>query len=512
MIRFRYDAVHRLESDGRAGDLAGGFAAPVADPAWMLGRQWQLGELTGEDAASPVRVAFTRHVTPLELVADGGPRDPRQTPPEALVESEPEEWWTVSRRVRVGRGVEAAIRERGEAVLPTDDPALRLADLPVPYRALDGTGYDGRQLWRRRTELGLRPEWFSPTPPDEPDDLWDPAELVYDADFRAGGAALPLRRHDGGDLDWYSVDATGTFTPDEGEAHTSLCSRVRYPGAPTPRWWELEDAALDVGGRAPDRAHFGTLLVIEALASHSDDWFTFPVDTVPGSVLTLDEAHVVDVFGDTKTLRPPADGWSLFSVQGLDGRSLIVWPTAASPLIGPLQDEVVLGVDEEAGTLWAVERRIAGRDVATEPIPTAPAETTSGAASGDGNRRFDYLPAPPVPHHWHPYVIDDHPSRRYVQGRLADLSGDEAVYAPVPAVDLLYDRRRGEADPVHRIEPSTVPRHGLRLERRQVLARRADGRPVLWSERQRSLLTAPPGLALHFDQLEASSRSERPED
>src|SRR5687768_1502615 len=38
-----------------------GLEARVYDPAWLLGRQWQLGELSGEDAASPglarVRVA-----------------------------------------------------------------------------------------------------------------------------------------------------------------------------------------------------------------------------------------------------------------------------------------------------------------------------------------------------------------------------------------------------------------------------------------------------------------------
>src|SRR5882672_9047816 len=35
-------------------DLAEGVAARLADPLWMLGRQYQMGELTGEDAASPV--------------------------------------------------------------------------------------------------------------------------------------------------------------------------------------------------------------------------------------------------------------------------------------------------------------------------------------------------------------------------------------------------------------------------------------------------------------------------
>ena len=48
----------RLEPDTQTNvldvDLAEGVTARLADPLWMLGRQWQMGELTGEDAASPV--------------------------------------------------------------------------------------------------------------------------------------------------------------------------------------------------------------------------------------------------------------------------------------------------------------------------------------------------------------------------------------------------------------------------------------------------------------------------
>jgi hypothetical protein len=47
-----------------------------------------------------------------------------------------------------------------------------------------------------------------------------------------------------------------------------------------------------------------------------------------------------------------------------------------------------------------------------------------------------------------------------------------------------------------------VPSHGLRLERRWVLARRTDGSPVLWSQRRRIPLLAPPVPQLRFDVLQ----------
>src|SRR4029077_12027328 len=50
----------------RGGDPGKGLAATVEDPLWMLARQRQFGELTGEDAGSPVQVAFVQTETPLD--------------------------------------------------------------------------------------------------------------------------------------------------------------------------------------------------------------------------------------------------------------------------------------------------------------------------------------------------------------------------------------------------------------------------------------------------------------
>ena len=44
----------RVRPDGSGGNLAQALEARVHDPLWALGRQWQLGELQGEDAGSPI--------------------------------------------------------------------------------------------------------------------------------------------------------------------------------------------------------------------------------------------------------------------------------------------------------------------------------------------------------------------------------------------------------------------------------------------------------------------------
>ena len=165
-----------------------------------------------------------------------------------------------------------------------------------------------------------------------------------------------------------------------------LATRVQYPGAPHPRWWQIEDAGSDLGAYAPDRSHFATLLLIEIVTSHSDDWFTFPVTAKPGHVLTLHEVTVIDSFGDRWTIEPPDDGWTLFAVTGLDQRSLVLWPTVATALTGPELDQVDFGVDEDANLVWAVERRIAGRDVPT-PAPTAADSSRAAGRCGRTSRR-----------------------------------------------------------------------------------------------------------------------------
>ncbi|MEJ6554864.1 hypothetical protein PQI51_07515 [Microbacterium esteraromaticum] len=58
-------AMVRLEPDSISGDPAPGIEARIADPAWMLGRQWQFGELIGEDAGTTVSVTVSSTALPI---------------------------------------------------------------------------------------------------------------------------------------------------------------------------------------------------------------------------------------------------------------------------------------------------------------------------------------------------------------------------------------------------------------------------------------------------------------
>src|SRR5215470_8095295 len=83
----------RIEPDIYTGDpqkdLALGIAAEIADPLWLLGRQWQIGEWQGEDAGSPVSAQISASSYPIDSLGVGAraiPFQPSTTATDALVE------------------------------------------------------------------------------------------------------------------------------------------------------------------------------------------------------------------------------------------------------------------------------------------------------------------------------------------------------------------------------------------------------------------------------------------
>jgi hypothetical protein len=293
---------------------------------------------------------------------------------------------------------------------------------------------------------------------------------------------------------------------------TTYPTALQYPGAPHSRWWEIEDAAVDIGGYPPDTSHFATTLLIDLIASHGDDWFVFPVDARVGHVLTISAPTVTDAFGEVYGLDPPADWW-LFRTTDLDDRSLVVWLRALVPAEGQPLEDVLLGLDEYSNILWAVERRVAGHDL-SQPERTPEHELANPTLAKpnrtgkpDDRKRFVYVPGRDAVAYWHPYQIEDRPDpegrlrRRFVQRRLADLTRVHPELLPAPRAEVLRVQNDVGQEIVHEIVPATVPSIGVVVERRYMLARDVGGNPVLWVQRQRTPFLSPPGRMLRFDVL-----------
>ena len=59
----------RLEPQSVSGDPTPGLEARLHDPLWLLARQWQLGELSGDDAGSPIIASISSVDVPLNRYA-----------------------------------------------------------------------------------------------------------------------------------------------------------------------------------------------------------------------------------------------------------------------------------------------------------------------------------------------------------------------------------------------------------------------------------------------------------
>jgi hypothetical protein len=513
----------RLEPRPHERDLEAGFGAMVHDPVWFLARQWQMGEHQGENATSPTWVGYELSS---RAIAAADPRfDPTIIPAESIVESEIDDWWTLGRRVRIGRRF-------ADRPAITSDRSLQFVNPPPPYERFHSQP-DGLLIWRKRAILGLDDDAFGAPIPADSTPAWDAAHLLYQqteqSAFVAGDRPLIVQRHRGGRLDWHSIDAgtSGTPGPAVLDAREAIPTALSYPGAPNTRWWQIENSEVDLGGYVPDTAHTPTAILTELIFSHSDDWFLTPVMGQAGRIVAIASFDVRDSFGRIYRsleldagqprwpgLQPPAD-WTLFKVDaatpgddGLAPEDLVLWHVAELPLESAPIERVQFGIDEESNLLWAVERTVDGREVESRPadLPDSP-RFNEGKPSGDARepRIYAYVPAQGIVPRWHPYTLNDEGdggSRRLVQRRLADLTRQKPALMPAPEAAVLQADGTGLH---HSVAPSAVPSNGLEVERRWMLARDMNGRPVLWIQRQRRSSLSPPARRLRFDVIEEAN-------
>jgi hypothetical protein len=141
----------RLESATVGADLHEGQEARVADAMWMIGRQWQVGELTGDDASSPLLVQVEVETVPVTRFQPGPPGparpvaevDGRSLPLETAVERE-DPWATAAAtRLAAEAGLQLfrLLHQAGAAA--TVRPALRAA-FPLALPPDDGLDPVGR--------------------------------------------------------------------------------------------------------------------------------------------------------------------------------------------------------------------------------------------------------------------------------------------------------------------------------------------------------------------------------
>jgi hypothetical protein len=370
----------RLEALARSPDIEEGLAARVFDPLWLLGRQWQLGEFTGDDSGTPFvcDVAGTAHLftgwRPAVANAVGAwqPYDASVSTLEVLVESEPaHEVAATALRVEGGRRLRAALVadgrqaaadalrsacpwDEGTSVAPRGVPALlrrRLADGravaalarsvaadPQPAARLTALGIASADVASAATHLIQWLSWWEPRVSNVGDGqafqppAWNAARLEHVVELAAASAPAPVLKapaYRSGRFDWSELDrpaeveALDSAPPGASVPVTarSIPTPAKFGGMPANRFWELEDAAVDFGRVEASALDLGRLLLVQFATVYGNDWSVVPLRLPVASLTVVSKFTVTDVFGETIDLEPCAaadPAWRLFSQGGDD--------------------------------------------------------------------------------------------------------------------------------------------------------------------------------------------------
>jgi hypothetical protein len=541
---------NRLEPRSRSQDMKAGLEARVHDPLWLLARQWQIGEFAGRDAGSPVTVNVQATAAALDRYASGdeaGRAYDNRLPLETLVERE---------AVRPARAADD-LRQAAEAGLHffrlLDAAGLLsrlgsayLAQYPLaaPPAGLDsdarrfaaivsGRVIDGIQL---HADLSQAASNLPPLPAlagtdrdavlpvaqawltwygslfSEPEgaDAWSPDRMEYRfAVGAAGGSgAFTAKEYDGGAIDWHTFDRSsaplaGGSAQRVTTQRSVVASPVTFRGMPARRFWELEDASVDIGALTAGAEDLGRLLLREFALIYGNDWFQIPLAVPVGSEVSIDSLTVADTFGLTAVIPHYADAdgaagrWRMFSLSTGTGdqdaasaRLLVVVSSAVGTLESAAIEDVLLLRDELADMAWGVERSAvgpSGRPVDRALVWKANAPPVQPPAADAPPR---YRLGSSVPDYWIPFLpvaVGSGPLRMR-RGRLPTAaSGPLGRLLGYPGLTIFLEE---------------LPREGVRLERRYRYARGLDGSPCVWVGRRRSTGRGEGRSGLRFDSLE----------
>jgi hypothetical protein len=334
----------------------------------------------------------------------------------------------------------------------------------------------------------------------------------------AGEVALAAPEYPGGALEWYSFDLApdlklGVAAADpkpEKVVRTLIPAPVRYAGMAADRWWEFEDAQVNFSRVEGDPDELLRLLLVEFALAYGNDWFSIPVDAVPGALFRPLSLVVTDAFGErtlvphyTRSARAHPD-WQLFALGAPAPSDLLFLPPvlAASQHGDPLE-EVQFLRDELTNLVWAVERLVPSigggaldraelyRETRPDPVPTPPDDAVGDAA---------YRLATTVPDYWIPFqpqrIDPNKPDIRLQRAAALLDEGDEPGFSR-PLGRLLEPERSDLS-----LFEEEVPRSGLRLVRRFEYTRWVDGSTFLWLARRKSAGAAEGSSGLRFDRLE----------
>lgn len=407
---------NRVEPRPRSPFIGASLAAQVRDPAWFLCRQWQTGELTGQDVGSPAFVTIGRTTSKLTSFAAGSATGTlsADAPLEKQVLAEPFSPTDLALSTEIGQTFRSLLASAGasaQAYPPflTRYPLASATSAPFNQldaetaafmvvcgqQALDGaavyllgkqgasavlpTGVPAGDVSAVRGALASLVTWVQRVWGDLADAdpvAWTPGRLDYAVQIRGKapdgtGVALDAHVDRDGELPWSAFDVSATAVsppPDAPEVtrETLVPGHVRFRAMASPRFWDFETSELALPSVKAEATDVTKVLTLDFLLIHGADWFVAPIAQRLGTLSRVDAVVVTDVFGaqasigraDVPTAPPGPSRWTLFTP---------VTPTAlapyyvCSPSVGSAAvtsdalESVRFARDEMANMAWAIE-------------------------------------------------------------------------------------------------------------------------------------------------------------
>ena len=364
---------NRLEANPRSENFERSLRAEVRDPLWMLCRQWQMGELQGEDAASAVSAKILGHHHTPGRIALGTAKTayplPTDKPLEAVVEAElivPDLYL----QTQMSRFFLKLLREFGASnAYPQHQTKYALgsemsvseSDPDASYLAGAGKDaiFDAHGLYRTLTQKSSLYEewlqqatdidanartalikdvvprfvaWFERTylhPLAVADEAsgysgniaWQPSRLEYRfaLDTNKNGDIvedLLAEQYVNGRLDWHAFDQNSNFSAAGAteKTQTYLPAGLTYKGMPYPRFWQMEDRKVDFGKIDPGPTGTLSILMAEYALTYSNDWFVLPYTMNVNEVCQIKGILIKDVFGEYTIVQSEMNNNDLFGL------------------------------------------------------------------------------------------------------------------------------------------------------------------------------------------------------
>ncbi|MGL1934379.1 MAG: hypothetical protein OCD01_05145 [Fibrobacterales bacterium] len=478
---------NRLEGTTRTENLEESLRADTYDPLWMMARQHQFGEFKANDCGTAVSMKIAYDTNEMKFSDGGSSFDFKECPPEAAVES-------VYPVLGLYESIEAGLHiTKLIDLLPTESARMAVkeavhASFPVVFNAeeqeLNSEYYEmsmalGTQLidgcalftaldtntaavpqYATLTQVYTQySEWYRELyslPQNEHAVNWNPERLEYDATFTLDTAAqLKAPEYFSGNLEWFNFDLNESLvnsTNNKSIIESYLPTKLTFPGMPADRWWEVEDASVDVVNIDAHKTDISKLVVSEFAAMYSNDWLVAPLDVAYGTVAKVKSTLVKDTFGEYEYIenRVLADNhkeWDLFSLYNeaadteIDG--LVMFPAISKVHDSEPIEKVTFKRDEMANMVWAVEENIPdnmGGSMCGHQYAQRLAEKDTGQTSNTQRTpittELSYEFMSTVPYNWIPFVpTHSEGSNRDIvfrRGALPRVASDGADYTLEP--------------------------------------------------------------------------------